>query len=232
MFCCAAFVLGRVGQEFWRGARARRAMTGESVPRRAARAGAPQPPPLRRLHRARRDRRPVRRRGRVVGLPAARDVRLAPGQTATVGGYDVTYVQPRRREHRPREDDARRRAERLAATASRSRTLRPTRGYFPSQDADARAGRRALLRGRGDERGRPDAPACAATSGPPSSPTSQPLEAAIAAADKQLRRRPARDARRRSLDRGDRRSATAGAAARDVPHHRLAAGDLDLDRRR
>ena len=32
MFCCAAFVFGSVGQEFYRGTRARRAMAGESAP--------------------------------------------------------------------------------------------------------------------------------------------------------------------------------------------------------
>src|SRR5205085_2217224 len=32
MFCCAAFVLGSVGQEFFRGTRARRAMAGEPAP--------------------------------------------------------------------------------------------------------------------------------------------------------------------------------------------------------
>src|ERR1700682_1959698 len=32
MFCCAAFVLGSIGQEFYRGVRARRAMAGEAVP--------------------------------------------------------------------------------------------------------------------------------------------------------------------------------------------------------
>ena len=33
MFCCAAFVFGSVGQEFYRGTRARRAMAAESIPR-------------------------------------------------------------------------------------------------------------------------------------------------------------------------------------------------------
>jgi cytochrome c-type biogenesis protein CcmF len=32
MFCCAAFVLGSIGQEFFRGVRARRAMAGEALP--------------------------------------------------------------------------------------------------------------------------------------------------------------------------------------------------------
>ena len=32
MFCAGAFVIGVVGQEFWRGVRARRAVSSESVP--------------------------------------------------------------------------------------------------------------------------------------------------------------------------------------------------------
>ena len=32
MFCCAAFVFGSIGQEFFRGVRARRAMAGEAAP--------------------------------------------------------------------------------------------------------------------------------------------------------------------------------------------------------
>src|SRR6202035_4867270 len=32
MFCCAAFVLGSISQEFFRGVRARRAMVGEAAP--------------------------------------------------------------------------------------------------------------------------------------------------------------------------------------------------------
>src|SRR6202044_2945316 len=33
MFCCAAFVLGSVAQELWRGTRVRRSASGEVVPR-------------------------------------------------------------------------------------------------------------------------------------------------------------------------------------------------------
>jgi cytochrome c-type biogenesis protein CcmF len=94
MFCLAAFVLAVVTQEFWRGVRARRAMSGESLPRAASSL-------------VRRNR---RRYGGylvhagvailLVGVAAsstfqhARDVKLAPGESAHVGGYDVTYVKP------------------------------------------------------------------------------------------------------------------------------------------
>ena len=94
MFVCAAFVVGVLGQELWRGVGARRAMTSEG-PARAV------------VSLVRRNR---RRYGGYtvhlgmavlfVGVAAssafqhARDVRLAPGQTASVGGYQVTYVKP------------------------------------------------------------------------------------------------------------------------------------------
>jgi len=94
MFCCAAFVLGSVGQEFYRGVRARRAMAGE-------------PAPLALLALVRRNRR--RYGGYVVhigiavlfvGVAAsssfqhALEQRLAPGQSTRVGAYTVRYVRP------------------------------------------------------------------------------------------------------------------------------------------
>ena len=94
MFCFAAFVLAAVGQELFRGARARRAMTRES-------------PPSAVVALVRRNRR--RYGGYLVhagmavlfvGVAAssafqhARDFRLSPGQTARIGGYAITYVKP------------------------------------------------------------------------------------------------------------------------------------------
>ncbi len=94
MFGFAAFVLGAVGQEFWRGVRARRAMSDDSVPRAL-------------LSLVRRNRR--RYGGYLVhvgvallftGVAAssafqnARDVELRAGQSARIGAYDVTYVRP------------------------------------------------------------------------------------------------------------------------------------------
>jgi cytochrome c-type biogenesis protein CcmF len=94
MFVFAAFVAGTVLQELWRGVRARRAMSDDSVPVAV-------------LSLVRRNR---RRYGGYfvhlgvallfVGIAAssafqqARDVRLEPGQSARIGGYDVTYVRP------------------------------------------------------------------------------------------------------------------------------------------
>jgi cytochrome c-type biogenesis protein CcmF len=94
MFSFVAFVLGVVGQEFVRGASARRVMTGESWPQAL----------LRLLGRNRR-----RYGGYLVhagigvlflGVAASsafieqRDVRLSPGQTVQVGDYEVTYREP------------------------------------------------------------------------------------------------------------------------------------------
>jgi cytochrome c-type biogenesis protein CcmF len=94
MFCLAAFALAVVVQEFWRGVRARRAMSDDSVPRAL-------------VSLVRRNRR--RYGGYLVhagiavlfvGVAAStafqdvRDVRLAPGERARVAGYDITYVRP------------------------------------------------------------------------------------------------------------------------------------------
>jgi cytochrome c-type biogenesis protein CcmF len=92
MFCCAAFVLGSIGQEFFRGVGARRAMAGES-------------PPVALLSLVRRNRR--RYGGYVVHLGMAvlfvgvaasssfqhaTELGLSPGQSTRVGAYTVRYV--------------------------------------------------------------------------------------------------------------------------------------------
>jgi cytochrome c-type biogenesis protein CcmF len=94
MFVLAAFVLAVVGQEFWRGARARAAVSSET----------PVTALLKLVGRNRR-----RYGGYVVhagmavlfiGVAASsafahhQDVRLSPGQSAKVGGYTVTYKRP------------------------------------------------------------------------------------------------------------------------------------------
>ncbi len=94
MFCCAAFVFGSVGQEFVRGARARRAMAGEPAPRAL-------------LALVRRNRR--RYGGYIVHLGIAvlfvgvaasssfqhaAELGLSPGQSTRVGAYTVRYVKP------------------------------------------------------------------------------------------------------------------------------------------
>src|SRR3954471_5365789 len=94
MFGLAAFLVAGVAQEFWRGARARRAMSSDSWP-------------LSFVSLVRRNRRRyggylvhVGMATLFVGVAAssafqhARDVRMRPGQTASVGGYDYRYVKP------------------------------------------------------------------------------------------------------------------------------------------
>src|SRR3954451_17264408 len=94
MFGLSAFVIAASGQELYRGVRARRAMSGDSVPRAV-------------VSLVQRNRR--RYGGYLVhvgvavlfaGVAAssafqdARDVQLGVGQTARVGGYELTYVRP------------------------------------------------------------------------------------------------------------------------------------------
>jgi cytochrome c-type biogenesis protein CcmF len=94
MFCCGAFVFASVGQEFLRGARARRAMAGESWPAAL-------------VALVRRNRR--RYGGYVVHLGIAvlfigvaasssfqhaSELGLAPGQSTRVGAYTIRYVRP------------------------------------------------------------------------------------------------------------------------------------------
>ena len=138
MFVCGGFVVFSVGQEFWRGVGVRRAMTGEGP------LGA-----LRSL--VTRNRR--RYGGYLVhvgmallfiGVAAssafqdARDVRLAPGQSVTIAGYDFTYQQATSRVSTSGAGelekisfgaivDVHRDGEKIV-------TLRPERSYFPSRD--------------------------------------------------------------------------------------------------
>ncbi len=94
MFCCAGFVFGSIGQEYFRGVRVRRAMAGE-------------PAPLALLGLVRRNRR--RYGGYIVhigiavlfvGIAAsssfqhASELSLSPGQSTKVGAYTVRYVRP------------------------------------------------------------------------------------------------------------------------------------------
>ena len=91
MFCLVAFVLTVVGQELWRGTAARRKMTGEAWPRALAR--------LTGRNRRRYGGYLVHAGIAVLFLGVAassafldqRDVRLSPGDTFEVSGYQVTY---------------------------------------------------------------------------------------------------------------------------------------------
>ncbi len=137
MFVAGAFVAGTVAQEFWRGTRARRAMSGE-------------PLPLAFLQLVRRNRR--RYGGYTIHLGMAvlfvgvaastafqrtSDVRIAPGQSTTVDGYEVRYVRAT-----SAVDVRANRLERLRLGADlegrkdgeRVAALHTERGYYPSFD--------------------------------------------------------------------------------------------------
>jgi cytochrome c-type biogenesis protein CcmF len=94
MFCCAAFVAGSIGQEFFRGVRARRAMADEAAPTAL-------------VALVRRNRR--RYGGYIVhigiavlfvGVAAsssfqhASELGLSPGQSSRVGAYTIKYIRP------------------------------------------------------------------------------------------------------------------------------------------
>jgi cytochrome c-type biogenesis protein CcmF len=145
MFTFIAFVLAAIGQEFWRGARARRVTSRE-----------PLPVALYQLV--------VRNRRRyggylvhagfatlLLGVAASsafadqRDVRLTPGQSADVGGYTLTYVKPTA----ALLDDSAGTGAPVTLGAvvqvrkdGKSFTFRPGRNYYPSSDpADGVVGR-------------------------------------------------------------------------------------------
>jgi cytochrome c-type biogenesis protein CcmF len=138
MFCLAAFVLAVVGQEFWRGVRARRAMSNDSVPRAlVALVG-----------------RNRRRYGGYtvhagiallfVGIAAstafqeARDVRLAIGETTRVEGYELTYVRPTSDIDLASNGSLEKidlgAVLRVQRGSGKPLTLRPERSFFPAND--------------------------------------------------------------------------------------------------
>jgi cytochrome c-type biogenesis protein CcmF len=142
MFCCAGFVFGSVGQEFFRGARARRAMAGESPPRAL-------------LALVRRNRR--RYGGYIVHLGiavlfvgvaasssfqhAAELAALARPVDTRVGAYKLTYVRPTAT-ITPKYDQAHTGSTlSLGALIDVSKgghhvaTLNPSEGFYASQDA-------------------------------------------------------------------------------------------------
>lgn len=144
MFCCAAFVFGSIGQEFFRGSRARRAMAGE-------------PAPLALVALVRRNRR--RYGGYVVHLGIAvlfvgvaasssfqhaSELGLSPGQSTRVGAYKVTYVRPTAT-ITPKYDEAHTGSTLslgalLDVTEARPpgrhvATLNPSEGFYASQEA-------------------------------------------------------------------------------------------------
>jgi len=138
MFVSGAFVVCSVGQEFWRGVRVRRAMTGDGplaallalVSRNRRRYGGYL------IH--------VGMAVLFIGIAASTafndtaDVRMSPGDKTTVGGYQFTYVKPTSRATFSSGGDL----EKIsfgAVVAIRKdgkliSTVRPERGFYPSRD--------------------------------------------------------------------------------------------------
>ncbi|HEV2723512.1 MAG TPA: cytochrome c-type biogenesis CcmF C-terminal domain-containing protein [Thermoleophilaceae bacterium] len=139
MACFAALVLVVVGQEFWRGASARRTISGDPWPRALSRLVA-------------RNRRRyggyIAHAGIVVlflGVAGSsaflqqRDLRLSPGDTFSSGGYHITYEKATATLG---EDRAGSGAPITFGAVLRARdengktfTLRPSRNFYPTQDA-------------------------------------------------------------------------------------------------
>ena len=135
MFGFGAFVLAGIGQEFWRGVRARRAVARESVP-------------VALVSLVRRNRR--RYGGYIVHVgivvlfvgvaasssyKAVRDVALNPGQSARVGGKEFTYVKPTAKLYAAPNG----RLERISLGAELrvdGKTMHTSKDYFPSQDPE------------------------------------------------------------------------------------------------
>ncbi len=141
MFCLAGFVFGSVGQEFFRGTRARRAMAGEAAP-------------LALLALVRRNRR--RYGGYIVHIGIAvlfvavaasssfqhaSQLGLSPGQSTRVGAYTVRYVKPTAT-ITPKYDEAHTGSTlslgALLDVSEHGRhvaTLNPSEGFYASQEA-------------------------------------------------------------------------------------------------
>ena len=158
MFCAGTFVVAAVVQEFFRGIRARQAMTAGVAAGGAAAPGPPQPAALRRLHRARR-RRAGADRGRgvdVVPALAHGDDQAGAERAWSTATGSSTCVRPRRpRRRRSRSG----RCSPSAAAATGSTTLHTSYGLYPSQDPTPGPDRALLQRLRrepGRPQGRPD----------------------------------------------------------------------------
>ena len=232
MFCCAAFVLGSIGQEFFRGVRARRAMAGEAAP-------------VALLALVRRNRR--RYGGYIVhvgiavlfvGVAAsssfqhAAEQGLSPGSSTRVGAYTIRYVRPTAT-ITPKNDAAHTGSTlSLGAVLDVSKhghhvaTLRPSEGYYDSgEPSQGSVGH--LIGGQ------------AVSHISMSAGVTRDVWTAIApnigtarvAADRHGRQPHAAAGRGRGGDRLPGARLPEGPAAGAVPLHRLAARDVDLDRR-
>jgi cytochrome c-type biogenesis protein CcmF len=141
-FCLAAFALAVVAQEFWRGTRARRVMSSDSIPRAVV--------TLVRRNRHRYGGYIVHAGIAVllIGIAAsssfqhATDARLLPGQSTRVGDYEFTYLRPTGRID-VAANGSLEKIDLGAVVRARRRdqtiTLRTERSYFPSSNRNAGA---------------------------------------------------------------------------------------------
>ena len=236
MFCCAAFVLGSIGQEFVRGTRARMAMRRRGPARGAARARRAQPPALRRLHRAPRAW-PCCSSGVAASTSFQHVVELglSPGQSARVGGYNVRYVRPTAA-ITPRYDPAH-----TGATLNLGALLDVTQGGPPRRNPRTERGLLRLPGSRAGQRRPLDRRHRRESRRDEREPHARRVERRRArhqhtppAAHRRARQPHDLDQPARRGHRGDRRDGArihARPAPRAVQADRLAAGDVDLDRR-
>jgi cytochrome c-type biogenesis protein CcmF len=138
MFGLAAFVAAAVGQELWRGVRARRAMSDDSVPRAVVQL-------VRRNRRRyggyivhRRRLRAVRRRGGLLGVPGRprRPARRRPDDEGRRLRHHLRQAdgRPAGGQQRPAREDRPRRVMRVSRDGKTVGTLRTESSFFPTED--------------------------------------------------------------------------------------------------
>ena len=232
-----------VGQEFWRGVRARRAMSGEPVPARAGRRSCAATAAATAATSCTSGMAVL-----FIGVAAssafqhARDVRLGPGQTRARRRLRAspTCARPAAvaaRTGGSSRSTSARELRRVARTASTSPTLQPTARLLPVAGS-RRSGRSArFFEGEATSEVGLRAGLAARRLDGDRSPTSTAAPADRRGRQGVPRRRSALAARRaRSRwpprSRGAARALHRRAAAGDVPADRVAAGHVDLDRRR
>ena len=231
MFGCAAFVFASIGQEFVRGTRARRAMAGESAP-------------IALVALVRRNRR--RYGGYIVHLGIAvlfvgvaasssfqhaAELSLSPGQSTRVGAYKVRYVRPTAT-ITPRNDQAHTGSTlnlgaqlEVEEVGPLRRNAEPKRGLLRLPGPDPG------LRGQ-PHRGTAGEP-CEHVGGPHPGPVERRgarHRSPDAAQDRDGGQLHAASGRGHCRDWLPGTAVPQSAPARAVPPHRLAAGDVDLDR--
>ena len=193
---------------------------------RARHRGRAQPPPLRRLHRPRRDRAHPDRDRRLLELPD-QPRPAAPGRAVRQGRRLRHHLPQAHGRPAERADRLRRPARRRRGTASTSPTLDPARNYYPTQDPTAGAIGRYFMGESTSEVGlKTGAGGDLWTA---FQPDLSSLNPAIVRGNRQLGGPAAEGPGDR--DHRARPALRPGSAAGQLPRDRQPAGRLDLDRR-